>query len=113
MLVVVDVPAFVVFLAIQLALLGFRQVAVVRSHVLLFLPLNPILASLETRCLARRQFAVLDPVGNSILLAFFTVIDLVDPRMPRINHARAGAWSWSCGLSRGGRDTDQTANCQD
>jgi hypothetical protein len=110
---VIDVTALMIFFAIELVLLSLGQVTVVGLHISLFLVLNPGFALFQARRFAGCQLAIFDPVGNSVLLAFFAAIDLVDPRMSRINHARAGAGGWSCGLSRGGPNTDQTANCQD
>jgi hypothetical protein len=109
--VFVDFLALTVGLFVELLLILLGQVAVVCRHVLLFVILQALLAFFQIRGLSRRELTILHAVGNAVLLILFALVDLVDPRMVGIIHARAGARS--VGLLRsGGSDKHQTTHCK-
>jgi hypothetical protein len=110
-LVLVDLVAHVVGFAIQLSLILFGQVAVVLSHVFLFVVLQALLAFLQMSGLSGRELSVLHAVGDPILLVLFALIDLVDARMVGIIHARA--CTGGVGLCSGGPDKHQSTHRED
>src|SRR6516164_7596388 len=90
-LVTSDALAHVVGFTVQLTLILLGQVSAIGRHVFLLVVLQTLFTTLQARGLSRRQLAVLDPVGNAILLILFALIDLVHARMSRIGYARSGA----------------------
>lgn len=91
MLVFVDALAHVICFLVKLALILLGQVAVILGHVLLLVVLKALLAPLKPSGLSRRQFIVLDAVGDPVLLVLFALINLVDARMTGINLAGSRA----------------------
>ena len=112
MLIVVDALAHVIGFAVELALVGLGEMAVVLGHVFLFVVLQMLLTFFQVRGLPRGQLTVLNPVGNPVLLASFAAIDLVDPRVSGIDLVCARAGSVAVLRSRRS-DEHQTADCQD
>lgn len=79
-------------------------------HVSLLAVLQVGFAPLEIRSLLWSQGAVFDAVSNTLLLPFFTTIDLINTRMSRINHA----WARACVLLCSGRAQENCpAYCED
>ena len=85
MLVFIDALAHVIGFVIQLALILLRQVAVVFGHVLLFIVLQALFATLEPARFSRSELTALDAVADPILLVLFALVNLVHPRMTRID----------------------------
>ena len=113
MFIPVDLSAHVVRFMIQLPLIFLGEVPVVGSHVLLFVVLQPLLASFEVSRLSRRQSSTLYTVGDPVLLVLFPPVDLIDARVPRIILPRTCAGSVAVlGLSSSRSHNDQTAHCQ-
>ena len=113
MLVFVNRLADAVFAVIQVALLGLGEMAIVLRHVFLLGLLQIGFAVLEICTLLRIQLAVFDAISDALLLASFATIDLIDARMARIDHARAGAGRVAgCGLSSSGTSDHQSTDCQ-
>ena len=109
-----DSPADAILLPVNPALFRLSEVTVVSSHVFLFARLHAGFAVLQTASLLWAQGSILDPVGDTILLASFATVHLVHPRMARIDNA----WSSACGgrswgLSNGGTGKQQPCDCQD
>ena len=97
---------------VELALILFRQMAIVFGHIFLLVILQALLALFEMRGLSGLQLAILNSIGDSILLIRFAAIDLVDARMTGIDLPGSGARS--VGLLRsGGTDEHQTTHCKD
>jgi hypothetical protein len=114
MLIVVDALAHAIGFTIELALVLLREVAVVLGHIALLIVLQALLAALQTGGLTGLQLAILDAVGNAVLLTRFPTVHLIDPRMAGIDLSSAGAGSVAVlRLSRGGPDCQQTARCKD
>src|SRR5215469_3446975 len=90
-LVMSDALAHVVGFPVQLTLILLGQVTAVGGHVFFLVVLEALLAALQARCLSRCQLAVLDPVGNPVLLVLLPLIDLVHPRRSPIHDSRSGA----------------------
>jgi len=111
-LLFVDAPADAVLLAINSLLFCLGEVAVVRGHVLLLTVLYAGFALLQIAGLFRAQGAVVDAVGDAILLASFAAVYLIYPGMAGIDDARSGARG-GCGLGNGGAGKHQAADCQD
>ena len=86
--VLIDLLAGAVLLAIELFLLRFGQVTVVRGHVSFFLILNVLFAIFHARSLARCHGAVLDAIGDAVLLILLASVDFVDARMAGIDLTR-------------------------
>src|SRR5580692_7934398 len=114
MLVLVDLFARVVLLAVQLLLFALGQVTVVGSHVSFFLVLNVLFLLFHVRGLSRSHGAVLDAVRDAVLLILLAVIHFVDAGMIRIvlPRSRAGCVA-VLGLSRGDANNHETTHCQD
>jgi hypothetical protein len=113
-LVFVDLVAHVIRFLVELSLVFLGQVAIIGSHVFLFIVLQTLFASLQIGGLPRRQLIVFDAIGNAILLILFALVHLIDARMAGIVYAGAGAGSVAgLGLSSSGSDSQQTAHCQD
>jgi hypothetical protein len=100
-LVFVNALADAVLLAVDAILFRLGQVAVVFRHVFLLAILNRGFPLLEIRRLLRVQRSVLHPVGDTILLVLFALVDLVNARMAGINYTRARARSGAGGLGSG------------
>jgi len=93
MFIFVDRPADIVLAMVQIILLGLGEMAVVRSHILLFGFLQICLAIFKVRGLARAQLAAGNTIGNALLLVFFASVDLIYARMARIDDAGTGTGS--------------------
>ena len=89
MLVFVDGLAHAVLSLVEVLLLSLGQMSVVSGHVLLFGLLNVRFALFNMCSLSRRELAVLNPVGDALLLIGLTAVDLVDARMTRIDLSRS------------------------
>ncbi len=103
--------AHVVRFVIELALVLFRQMAVVLCHVALFVVLQALFAALETSRLSGPELTVLHSVRDPALLIGFAPVDLVHARMTRIHLIRAGA-GCVLRLSRSRSGNHQTSYCQ-
>ena len=90
-LVFVNLPALAVGFAIQLALVLFGEMPVVRCHVFLLVVHEALLALFQPCSLPRRELIVLDAICNAILLILFALVDLVHARMIGIIDAGARA----------------------
>src|SRR4029077_6785645 len=110
--VFVDAAADAILLAIDPLLFGLSQVTVVRGHVFLLTVLHAGLALLQIAGLFRAQGAIVDAVGDAILLASFAAVYLINPGVARIDNARSSARG-GCGLGNGGAGKYQAADCQD
>jgi len=110
-LVLVDALADAILLAINPILFCFGEVTVVRRHVFLLTVLHVGFAFLQIAGLFRAQGAVLDTVGDAILLPGFATVHLVHPGMARVDDTRSGARG--CGLGNGGTGEQQATDCQD
>jgi len=111
-LVPVDAPTDPILLPINSVLLGLGQVAIVRRHVPLLAVLHAGFALLQIAGFFRSQGAVLDAVGDAVLLVGFAAVYLIHAGMARIDDARSGTRS-GCGLGDRGARKHQTSNCQD
>lgn len=89
MFVLRDARAHAIGFAIELALVFFRQMAVMLGHVALFISLQALFAPFQTARFGRRELAALDPIGDPLLLIGLAAIDLVDPRMSGIHLSRS------------------------
>jgi hypothetical protein len=69
---------------VELALIFFREMAVVFGDVALLVFLEAFFAALEMTAFCGRELPFFRAAGDSFLLIGFTVIDLGDARMPRI-----------------------------
>src|SRR5579862_5640650 len=108
MLVFVDALAHIVLAVVEVFLLSLGQMSVVSGHVPLLRILNLLFAVFQTRSLSGRERAILNAIGDAVLLIGFAAIDLVHARMARIDLSRTGLR-----LSRGGANEHQTTHCQD
>lgn len=97
MLVFGDAGAHVIGFTIELALVFFREMAVVLGHISFLVPGQTLFASFQAAGFAGRKLSALDAVCNPLLLIGFATIDLVDARVPRIDLSRTRV----AGLSRG------------
>jgi len=99
---------------IELALVFLREMAVIGSHIFLFVVLQTLLAAFQSRSLSGFQLAILDAVGDPILLIGLALIHLIHARMTGINLASARAGSVAVlRLSSCGSENEQAARCQD
>ena len=103
-----DAHGFVV----ELALILLGQMAVVLGHILFFVVLQTLLATLEARGLSRSELTILYAVGDAVLLVGFALVDLVDTWVSGINLAGAGTRSIVL-LRSGGPKEHQTTHCKD
>jgi len=114
MLVFVDLLAGTVLLPIELPLLALGQMTIVGGHISFLLVLDVLFLSFHVRSLSRRHGAVLDAVGDAVLLILLAPIDFVDARMARIDLPRSRAGCVAIlGLSSGGANEQETTHCQD
>jgi hypothetical protein len=90
-LVFVDALADPVLALIQVALFGLGQMAVMLRHVIGFLLLHAGLAPFQIGSLLRAQRAVVDAVGDTLLLILFAAVYLIYARVTRIDDARSSA----------------------
>jgi len=107
MLVFVDLPARAVLFAVDLLLLGFGQMSsAILRDVGLLLVLNPCVSLFYLSSLRRSHRAILEAVGDAILLALLTPVSLIDARMALVIDSGSGSdrlsptlacacWSWS------------------
>src|SRR5262245_41308953 len=107
-----DAAADAILAVIQLGLLRLGQMAIVFRHVTLFLPLNAGFALLQMGSFLGAQRAVVDPVGNALLLVSLAAVYLIHPRMAGIYLPRSGARGCGCGLSSGRARQKQATDCQ-
>jgi hypothetical protein len=112
-LVLMDAPADAIFSPIEPNLFRLGQVALVRGHVFLFPCLQAGFAVLQVAGFFRAQGAVLDAVGNAILLPGFATVYLIHPGMARIDNTRSSGRGRCCGLGNGGTGEHQPTDCQD
>jgi hypothetical protein len=114
MFVFVDLLAGVVLLSVELALFALGQVTVVGGHIPLFLIVDVLFLPFHVRGLSRRHGAVLDAIGDAVLLILLAAVHFVDARMTGIDYAwsRAGCVA-VLGLSSGGANQHETTHCQD
>src|ERR1700678_4339423 len=111
-LVFIDLLAGLILFLIELSLLLLGQVAIVGGHIPFFLVVDMLLFSLHVRSLPRRHGAVLDAIGDAVLLILLAAVHFVDARMIRIDYPRSRAGCVAVlGLSRGGSDKHQTTHC--
>ena len=89
-LLTMDAAALAVLFAVELALLGFGEVAIVVSLIDGLAVFEFLFALFQVVDLPRGQRTVLDAVLNSPLLAIFAAVDLIDPRVAGINWNRGG-----------------------
>ncbi len=101
MLVLVNLSAGSILFPIELPLFSFGQVTIVSSHIGFFLVLDVLFAILQVRCLSRCQGAVLDAIGDAILLILLAAIDFIYAGMTRIDLTRSRPGR-VLGLSSGG-----------
>ena len=91
MLVLIDTLADSILLPINPILFRLGEMTVVRRHVLFLAVLHVGFAVLQIAGLFRAQGAVLDAVGDAILLVRFATVYLIDAGMARIDYARSSA----------------------
>jgi hypothetical protein len=112
--VFIYLPAGMVLLSVELALLALGQVTVVGGHIPLLLIVDVLFLTFHVRGLSGRHSAILLAVGNAVLLILFAAVDFVDARMTGINYARPRAGCVAVlGLSSGGANHHKTTHCQD
>jgi hypothetical protein len=114
MFVFVDLLAGMVLFLVELLLFALGQVTVVGGHIPLLLVLDVLFLPFHVRGLSRGHGAVLDAVGDAVLLILLAAIDFIDARMPRIDLPRSRT---GCvvvlSLSSGGANKHETTHCQD
>ena len=76
---------------VQIPLLLLGEMAIVLRHVGLFPVLQTGFPVFQVSGLPWSQGAILHAIGDALLLALFPPVDLVHPRMSRIDHARSRA----------------------
>jgi hypothetical protein len=86
-----DGAADAVLPAVQPALLGLSQVAVVFGHIRFLAVLQSGFAGFQTGRLPWLKRAIFHPIGDTPLLTGFPPIDLIHAWMTRIYDASAGA----------------------
>jgi ABC-type glucose/galactose transport system permease subunit len=86
-----DALADAVLLTIDYPLLCLGEMAVILRHVSLFAILHAGLAIFQVGSLLRGRRFVLHAIANALLLVFFARVNFVNPRMARIDNARARA----------------------
>lgn len=89
-LVARDAVADSIFLTIEPTLLGFGQMAIVRSHVFLFSVLEIALTLFQICSLLRTQLTAVDAVRDPSLLITLTPVHLVHAWMTGIDNTRTG-----------------------
>ena len=92
-----------VLLLVELPLFALGQVTIVGGHISFLLVLDVLLLPFHVRGLPRRHSAVLDAVGDAVLLILFASVNFVNARMARIVLPRSRAVA-VLGLSRGGAE---------
>src|ERR1700758_694441 len=97
---------------IERALIFLREMAIILSHIALFVILQTLFPALQMGSLTGREFIVLHAVGDSILLVGFTAVDLIHARIAGLDLARPGAGS-VLSLRSGRSDNHQTTHCKD
>ena len=112
MFISINLPAGTILFPVQLSLLAFCKVTIVRGHIRFFLIFDMVLSVFQVSGLAGRKRTVLHAVGDAILLVGFAAIHFIDARMARINLSRSRA-GCVLGLSSGGSNKHQTTHCQD
>lgn len=93
MFVSVDRAADAILLAVNAALLGLGQMAVVRCHIFLLAFLYASFALFEIGGLLRRKLAIFHAFANALLLTGLTTIHLIDAGVLGIDDSRTGARS--------------------
>ncbi len=86
-----DAIAHVIGLAVELALVLLGEMTVIFRHVFLFVVLQTLFTVFQTRRLSGRELAVLNAVGDAVLLTGLAAVDLVHARMTRIDLPRSGS----------------------
>jgi hypothetical protein len=103
-LVFIDLLAHLVLRALEVLLFLLREVAAMFGLVLRFALLDLVLTIFQMRSLARAQFAVLDSVGDAVLLVLLTIVNVVFPIVPCLLAARSRVLRGrACRGSGGGR----------
>src|ERR1019366_1535758 len=87
----VDLRALFVLFLVEIGLFAVGQMAVMGRRVLLLLVRDVLLLALQLGRLFGRQFAILNSVGDAVLLFLLAVIHLVDARMGWVALDRASA----------------------
>ncbi|SPE44193.1 exported hypothetical protein [Candidatus Sulfotelmatobacter sp. SbA7] len=112
-LVFVDLAALLVLLAVQLVLLLLGQMPAMGGHVSRFLILDALLVLFQTRGLSGGHIAILDAIGNAVLLVGLTLVDLVHPRVAGIILSRTRtALGVRRVLGNCGAHRHQTSDCE-
>ena len=88
MLVPVDAPTDPILSPIDPVLLGLGQVAIVRRHVPFLAVLHAGFPFLQIAGFFRSQGAILDAVGDAVLLVGFATVYPIHARVARIDDAR-------------------------
>ena len=112
MLVLIDTLADSILLAIDPILFRLGEMTVVRRHVFFLAVFHAGFAVLQITGLFRAQGAVLDAVGDAILLVGFAAVYLIDAGMAGIDYTRSSARG-CCGLGNRGTGEHQSADSQD
>jgi len=112
-LVFIDAPADAILAAIQMALFGLCQMAVVLRHVSLLLLLHAGVTALQIGSFLRTQRSVVDAVGDPLLLIRLASGHFIYARVTRIDDTWSSARGCGCSLSSGGADDHQPPYCKD